>query len=132
LLCDNSQYIYYLSPTENGSVHDKTIADEYPIFLPFKSVLKQDMGFIGHNPEGIIVEIPFKKPKNKELPFSQFIYNRLLSGTRIVIEHANSGVKRLRIIKDTVRIHSTEIRDKIMSIACALHNLRTKSPYRNY
>jgi hypothetical protein len=132
LLCDDNQYVHYLSPTENGSVHDKTIADEYPIFLPFKSVLRQDMGFIGHNPEGVIIEIPFKKPKNKDLPFEHLIYNRLLSQTRIVIEHANSGVKRLRIIKDTVRLHAFDIRDKIIAIACALHNFRITSPYRNY
>jgi hypothetical protein len=132
LLCDDNQYVHYLSPTENGSVHDKTIADEYPILLPPKSVLRQDMGFIGHNPKDIIVEIPFKKPRNNELTFSQLIYNRLLGSTRIVIEHANSGVKRLKIIKDIVRLHATEVRDKIIAVACALHNFRTTSPYRNY
>jgi hypothetical protein len=132
LLCDDSQYVHYLSPTESGSVHDKTIADEYPILLPINSVLRQDLGFIGHNPEGIIIEVPFKKSKNKDLTFAQVIYNRLLSQTRIVIEHANSGVKRLKIIKDTVRLHAFDIRDKIISIACALHNFRVTSPYRNY
>ena len=132
MLCDDSQYIHYLSPTENGSVHDKKIADEYPILLPFNSVLRQDMGFIGHNPEGIIIEVPFKKSKNKELSFAQSLYNKLLSQTRIVIEHANSGVKRLRIVKDTVRLHGFQTRDKIIVVACALHNFRTTNPYRNY
>ena len=90
------------------------------------------MGFIGHNPEGVIVEMPFKKPRGKELTFAQLIYNRLLSQTGIVIEHANSGVKRLRIIKDTVRLRAFGVRDKIMAISCALHNFRTISPYRDY
>lgn len=134
LLCDEFQYIHYLSPTELGSVHDKTIADEYPLVLPYGSVLKQDLGFIGHTPNNITVEIPFKKPKNKELTFGQKIYNRLLSSTRIVIEHVNSGVKRLKIVKDTVRSHGFEFRDTIVAVACALHNFRTISlnPNRQY
>ena len=132
LLCDDSQYILYLSPTENGSVHDKTIADEYPLILPDESVLKQDLGFVGHNPKGAIVEIPFKKPQKSELTFGQQIYNKIFNATRVVIEHANSGVKRLRMIKDTVRIHSTVFRDNLIAVACALHNLRVKSALRLY
>lgn len=132
LLCDTNQFILYLSPTETGSVHDKTIADEFPLKLPFASVLKQDLGFLGHNPLGINIEMPFKKPRNSELTFGQKIYNKLLSSTRVVIEHANSGVKRLRMVKDTVRIHSTDFRDNLISVACALHNFRVLSESRNY
>jgi len=131
-LCDNSQYIYYLSPTEVGSCHDKTIADEYPINLPPESVLKQDLGFLGHAPQNIIIEQPFKKPRNGELTFGQKIYNKMLSSTRIVVEHANSGIKRLRIVKDVIRIHSSHFRDMVMVVACALHNFRVKSPFRKY
>ena len=121
-----------MSPTENGSVHDKTIANEYPLILPNESVLKQDLGFVGHYPKGAIVEIPFKKPQKSELTFGQKIYNKIFSATRVVIEHANSGVKRLRMIKDTVRIHSTVFRDNLIAVACALHNFRVKSTLRLY
>ncbi len=131
-LCDDTQYVYYLSPTESGSQHDKSMADEYPIELPQNSVLKQDLGFVGHQPEGVEIEIPFKKPRNGELSFSQKLYNKLLSSTRITVEHANSGIKRLRIVKDVIRIHTTQIRDTVMVIACGLHNLRVKSPRRAY
>jgi hypothetical protein len=132
LLCDITQYILYLSPTETGSVHDKTIADEFPLKLPFASVLKQDLGFLGHNPLGVTIEMPFKKPRNSELTFGQKIYNKLLSSTRVVIEHANSGVKRLKMVKDIVRIHSTTFRDNLISVACALHNFRVRSESRKY
>ena len=131
-LCDNEQYIHYLSPTAPGSQHDKSMADEYPITLPQNSVLKQDLGFLGHVPQGVIIEQPFKKTPNKELSFSKKLYNKLLSSTRIVVEHANSGIKRLRIVKDVIRIHSTHVRDLVMMVACGLHNLRVKSPQRNY
>jgi hypothetical protein len=131
-LCDDQQYIHYLSPSCPGREHDKAIADEFPIELPQRSVLRQDLGFIGHAPDGITIEQPHKKPKNKELSFSQKLYNQMLAGTRIVVEHANSGIKRLRIVKETIRIHAPEIRDLLMKIACALHNLRVRSPQRAY
>ena len=123
-LCDDAQYICYLSPSFPGSYHDKTIADEFPILLPVGSVIKQDLGFIGHTPEAVIIEQPYKKPRGGELSFAQKLYNKLLSSTRIVVEHANSGIKRLRMLKDTIRLHSMEIRDSVMFIGCALHNLR--------
>lgn len=132
LLCDDTQYIHYLSPTENGSMHDKKIADTYPLHLPKGSVLRQDSGFIGHAPVGVLVEQPFKKPKKGSLSFSQLLYNQLLASVRVVIEHANSGIKRLRITKDIIRIHSHWWRDTVMVVACALHNFRVRSPMRNY
>jgi DDE superfamily endonuclease/Helix-turn-helix of DDE superfamily endonuclease len=132
LLCDENQYIHYLSPTEVGSTHDKTLADEYPLNLPAGSVLKQDLGFLGHHPPNITVEMPFKTPPKGELTFGQKVYNKLLSATRVPIEHANSGVKRLRILKETIRIHSTWFRDTVVAVACALHNFRVLSEKRNY
>ena len=130
-LCDQTQYIFYLSPSEDGSMHDKAMADKHPIQLPHGSVLKQDMGFIGHEPAGVVIEQPFKKPKNGELTFSQKIYNKIFSSTRITIEHANSGLKRLRMVQGTIRVHSYMIRDMIMAVACALHNLRVAGIEKN-
>lgn len=131
-MCDDIQYISYLSPTETGSVHDKKIAQDYPLTLPKGSVLKQDLGFLGHYPSDVVVEMPFKTPKNGELSFGQKVYNKILSATRVVIEHANSGIKRLKMVKDTVRVHSTAFRDQLIVVACALHNFRVLSPYRDY
>jgi hypothetical protein len=121
-----------LSGTENGFTHDKVIADLYPMHLPQGSVLRQDLGFIGHYPAGVIVEQPFKKPRNGQLSFSQLRYNQRFNPMRVVIEHANSGIKRLRMIKDTLRMHCSQFRDTVMVVACSLHNLRVGSPTRNY
>ena len=127
VLCNVFQEILYLSPTEAGSIHDKTLADEYPILLPKGSILKQDLGFIGHAPQGVIIEQPYKKPPKQELDFGKMIYNKIFSSTRIIIEHANSGFKRLRMMKDVIRIHSFQIRDTLRAVACSLHNLRVKA-----
>jgi DDE superfamily endonuclease len=111
-------------------MHDITIAREYPLVLPQGSVLKQDLGFVNHYPLGVIVEMPFKKPRNGSLTFGQAIYNKIFNSTRVVIEHANSGIKRIRMVKDIIRIHATNFRDLIMSVACGLHNLRITSGLR--
>lgn len=133
-LCDAWQTIYYLSPTESGSMHHKALAELYPINLPCGSTLKQDLGFMGHAPTGVSIEQPFKKPRGGQLTEGQKIYNTILSSTRIVIEHANSGIKRLRMLKDVIRIHDSQVRDCVRVVACGLHNLRVKAidPARLY
>ncbi|AWM31999.1 transposase family protein [Hymenobacter nivis] len=131
-LCDQTQYVHYLSPTESGRQHDKKLADEYALSLPVGSVLRQDLGLLGHAPGGAVVEMPHKKPPKRELSFSQKLYNHLLSPLRVVIEHAHSGIKRLRIVADTVRLRGEPVRDLVMVVACGLHNLRVCSPLRAY
>ena len=66
-LCVASQHIHFLSSTESGSMHEKALADLDPLDLPTQSVLKQDLGFLGHAPVGVTIEMPFKKPKNENL-----------------------------------------------------------------
>lgn len=44
----------------------------------------------------------------------------------MVIEHIIAGVKRLRIVKDELRLKVTDIADDLLEIACGTHNFRTK------
>ena len=113
-------------------MHDKKRADEYPLHRPAGSVLRQDLGLLGHAPAGGVVEMPHKKPPQRELTFSQRLYNQLLSPLRVVIEHAHSGIKRLRMVQDPLRLRGEWIRDTLMAVACGLHNLRVVSPQRAY
>jgi hypothetical protein len=41
-----------------------------------------------------------------------------------VVEHAIAGIKRCRIVKDVLRLTKPGISDRVMEIACGLHNLR--------
>jgi len=50
--------------------------------------------------------------------------NQIFSSVRIVVEHAIAGVKRCRIVKDVLRLTTAGISDRVMEIACGLHNLR--------
>jgi hypothetical protein len=131
-LRDDTQYVYFRSPTEGGRMHDQKMADEYPLHLPAGSVLRQDLGLLGHAPAGVVVEMPHKKPPKRELTFPQKLYKHLLSPLRVVIEHAHSGIKRLRMVGDTLRLRGEWVRDTVMVVACGLHNLRVRSPHRAY
>ena len=130
--CDDTEYVHYLSPTESGRLHDKKVADEYPLHLPVGSVLRQDLGFVGHYPPGVVVEMPHKKPPKRELTFLQKLYNPMLGRLRVVIEHTHSGIKRLRIVKDKLRVKGDWFRDTVMVVAYGLHNFCVRSPHRAY
>ena len=123
-MCNPEQRILWLSKTFDGSVHDKKIADEQPIRFPAGITLWQDTGFLGHHPENVIVKMPTKKPKGKELPQEQKQQNREISSFRIVVEHAIGGVKRCRIVKERLRCTKFGFDDTVMLIACGLHNFR--------
>jgi len=51
--------------------------------------------------------------------------NQIIASFRIRNEHAIGGMKRCRIIKDTIRIHDAQKPDTIFSICAGLQNLRT-------
>lgn len=50
--------------------------------------------------------------------------NRVISSVRIVVENVLCGVKRCRIVKDTLRLTKENVSDVVMEVACGLHNLR--------
>jgi hypothetical protein len=65
-----------------------------------------------------------KKPRGGELTGAEKRANRKLARTRVGVEHAISGVKRSRIVKDVFRNKKPGLSDVSIEIACGLHNLR--------
>ena len=65
-----------------------------------------------------------KKPHGKELTKREKEKNRKISKIRVKVEHAISGVKRSRIVKDLLRNTKENFSDLVMVIACGLHNFR--------
>lgn len=120
--------VEYLSDTYDGSVHDKKINDVEKMEYPDGSKVLVDTGFQGYNPVGKNIElvIPKKKPRGKELTQEEKDNNRKISKVRVKIEHANSGIKRLRIVKERIRVSKDNFYDLVMEIACAMHNFRLK------
>jgi hypothetical protein len=127
LLASDTRQALFLSDTYEGSVHDKAIADVTPYPLPAGSELLDDLGFVGYTLAGVIHTRPFKKPKGGELTAEQKATNQEIAKRRILIEHVISGIKRCRIVKDTIRLWKDSVRDLVMEVCCALHNLRTRS-----
>ena len=123
--------IIYLSKTVEGKKHDKKIADEEAIKYPAGTVLQQDTGFQGYAPAGVLIKQPKKKPRGGELTKAEKEANRELSRVRVMIEHLISGAKRLRIVKEQLRLKVENISDDVMEIACGTHNYRNlmRKPY---
>ena len=126
VLVDKQLSIAFLSPTHAGTVHDKRIADATPYPLPPGSHLLQDLGFLAFSLEGVIIEMPTKKPRGGQLTPLEKEVNRALAQRRVAIEHVNSSLKRCRILKDVCRLLRSGARDQVMEICCALHNFRLR------
>ena len=127
LVTSEKGQVLYLSPTVEGSLHDKALADELELEFITDQLLLVDLGFLGYQPKNAQVYMPVKKPRNGELSNYQKAYNKLISSIRVSVEHVMAGVKRLRIVKDKIRLKKNQIRDRVMYIACGLHNLRIAS-----
>lgn len=116
-------FVLFLSPTVNGKMHDKKIADTfYTIQKGF--TLWQDTGYQGFKPDGVDIKQPIKKPKGKELSDEQKEYNRLISQVRVRVEHAIGSIKRFRIVKDECRLRKNNFVYSILHTCAALHNFR--------
>lgn len=126
LLVDKQLRILFLSETHPGTVHDKRVADATPYPLPQGSYLLQDLGFLGFTLEGVMIEMPAKKPKKRELTDEQKATNQAKARRRVYIEHVNSSIKRCRILKDVCRLLRQGARDQVIEIGCALHNFRLR------
>jgi len=119
-----SKKVICLSGTYEGKKHDKKIADEENPAFPKGSNIFKDTGFQGYEPENTNCYQPVKKPRGKQMPLEDRIFNKMISGVRIIAEHVLSGVKRLHIVKDVFRNTKEGFSDLVMEIACAMHNMR--------
>jgi hypothetical protein len=116
--------VHFLSETAPGSVHDKTLAERTEFRFPSDSELHQDSAFQAFAPVGVVIYQPIKKKPGKERSAQEREHNRVVSQIRVAIEHILAGVKRVRIVKERFRNTKANFADRVMLIACGLHNLR--------
>jgi DDE superfamily endonuclease len=126
LLINAALMILFLSDTYPGSTHDKRIAAATPYPLPAGSRLLQDLGFLAFTLDQVTMLMPTKKPRGRALTRVQKAGNRRIARRRVRIEHVNSSVKRCRIVHDTNRLRKVGVRDLVMEVCCALHNVRVR------
>jgi hypothetical protein len=133
LLADQTCQVPFLSDTYEGSRHDKPIADQTPYPLPEGSELLQDLGFVGFTLHDVDITQPHKKPRGGELTTQQKAENQLIAHRRVRIEHIICSIKRLRIVKDTIRLWKDTARDMVMELCVGLHNFRLRChPWPSY
>lgn len=124
VIIDETCKILFLTSTCEGKKHDKQITDEAGYTFPEHSTVYQDTGFQGFRPEGVLIVQPKKKPRGGQLTPDEKVENSRISSIRIRVEHAISGVKRCRIVKDKLRNWRVGFRDLVMETCCGLHNFR--------
>jgi hypothetical protein len=116
----------FLSDTPPGRIHDQRLADTTPYPLPAGSQRLQELGFPACILDGVDSLQPTRKPRGHALTRAQNAGNRKVSRRRVRIEPVNRRVKRCRLRKETIRVRTAGIRDMVMDIGCALHNVRVR------
>jgi len=116
--------ILYTSKHYAGKIHDKTILEEESKTEKLSDTRKilVDLAFLGIGNEYNNIHMPVKKPKGKELTARQKEKNKKLSRTRVKIENAFAGVKRLRVVVYTSRAKRECFINMIFLIACGIWN----------
>jgi hypothetical protein len=122
----NSQgQVCHASESVPGSQHDLTLERQSKINeqLPPQIDLMGDKGYQGlqnDNPQRT-VELPVRKPRGQELTDEQKTFNRILAGTRIVVEHTLAHMKIFQVLYQVYR-HARDAYSSIFRLIAGLVN----------
>jgi len=122
VISDDRRRILFISPSKDGKIHDLTQLKKNQIldFIPKNVNIWVDKGYQGIKKvvkNDNIVYMPHKKPKKKTLTTDQKTENSIISGFRIVVEHAINGIKRFGAMSGIYR--NKKGQDDQMIYACA-------------
>lgn len=128
LVLTDKRKILLLTPTKHGRVHDKKMSDKNMLAsrIPENVSLLADTGFQGIQKIHANTLIPKKKPKGGFLTQAEKEMNRLISSTRIVVEHAIGGIKRYGAASHIFR-NKKGIDDTFMNVCAGLWNLELET-----
>lgn len=117
---DEKKKILYLSKTKSARRHDKRLADKAGILraIPEDVTAWVDTGFQGIQNDHANTMIPLKTTKKQPLTEEQKQNNRIISGIRVIIEHAIGGMKRLKAASDIYR-NRIPYTDDHLNLLCA-------------
>jgi len=120
---DDKLRILYLSESKSGRRHDKKMAAKMGVHnIPNETAIWADSGFQGLQKEHPSVVIPTKKTKGKTLTQKEKEDNRIVSGIRVLSEHAIAGIKRMNSTTHVYRNKKENVDDKFMLIASGIWN----------
>jgi len=115
--------IVAVSKTVPGAQHDFALHKET------KEISKGTRVFVDSGYQGMqhihrATELPYKKPKNRELKEDEKEYNTALSRIRVKVEHIIGDIKTFRITRDTYRNRTIPFHNKVMNIVAYLVNVK--------
>lgn len=123
VVSDENRKILVLSPTKSGRRHDKRLVDKLGIEnIPKDTTIWVDTGFQGIQKQHPNTQMPVKKTKNNPLTYEQKQNNKLISGIRVISEHAIGGIKRFRSVADVYRSRRINFEDSLMLVSAGLWN----------
>lgn len=124
IVSDERRRIHYMSKTKSGRRHDKRIADKENIFggIPPHVTAWTDTGFLGAQHQHHNIMMPMKATKRRPLTQEQKENNRLISGLRVVSEHAIAGFKRFKAATDIYRNKLENFDDLMTEVSIGLWN----------
>lgn len=124
ILSDERKRVLYMSKTKSGRRHDKRIADKEHIFegIPPHVTAWTDSGFQGAQRQHSNIVMPAKASKNHPLTQAQKEENRVISGIRVVSEHAIGGFKRFKAASDIYRNKLPNFDDLLTEVSIGLWN----------
>ncbi|NBS69302.1 hypothetical protein EBT31_10375, partial [bacterium] len=116
--------ILILTKSKSGRRHDKRLADKEELFarLPPEVTAWTDTGFQAVHAQHPNTRMPKKATKNHPLTEEERQDNRIISGLRIVAEHAIGGMKRLKAAADIYRNRIPRTDDRFNLLAAGLWN----------
>jgi hypothetical protein len=128
VLANSKRKILLLTPTKHGRVHDKKMSDKNMVAsrIPEEVSLLVDTGFQGIQKQHENTLIPKKKPKGGFLTQAEKEMNRLISSSRIVVEHAIGGMKRFGAASHIFR-NKNGLDDTFMNVCAGLWNLELET-----
>lgn len=112
--------IIYLSKTKSGRRHDKRLFDKEHVarIIPDGVTAWTDTGFKGIEFVHANTQMPKKAAKQHPLTSADRFSNRIISGIRVLSEHTNAGLKRLKAASDIYRNRLPNMDDR-MNVVCA-------------
>lgn len=129
VMTDEKKRIGFLSSSKSGRRHDKRLLDKSDVVrhLPDAVTVWADTGFQGLQHQHPNTMMPKKAKKNQPLSPQQKQENQVISGIRVVVEHAIAGIKRLACMAHAYRNRKPNTDDRFAQISCGLWNFHLQT-----